>query len=77
MISLKKFQKFIGNKKRRNTEKEVHDFQELTIFDNESDNKSISCIAESIATGEISSSSSKQKTGLDRIFIACLSSSET
>ena len=54
----KKFQTFVKNKKRRKTEKELQHFQEMQISDDES-KKSISSLAESVESGEISSSSSE------------------
>ena len=54
----KKFQKFVTNKKRRKIEKELQHFQEIQISNNES-KKSVSSLAESVESGEISSSSSE------------------
>ena len=48
----KKFQKFVKNKKRRKTEKELLHFQEMQKSDDKS-KKSISSFAESVASGEI------------------------
>ena len=54
----KNFQKLVKNKKRRKTEKELQHFQEMQISDDES-KKSISNLAESVESGEISSPSSE------------------
>ena len=54
----KKFQKFVKNKKKRKTEKELQHFQEIHISEDESKN-SVSILAESVESGEISSSSSE------------------
>ena len=54
----KKFQKFIKNKKRRKTEKDLQLFQEMYISNDES-TKSVSSFEESVKSGEISSSSSE------------------
>ena len=67
----KKFHKFVKNKKRRKTEKELQHFQEMQISDDER-KKSVSSLAESVETGEISSSSSEWKIGSDEIFVTCL-----
>ena len=53
-----KFQKFVKNKKRRKTDKELQHFQEIQLSDNES-KKSISSFAEIVEDGEISASSSE------------------
>ena len=47
-----KFQKFVKNKKKRKTEKKLQHFQKMQIFDNES-KKSVSSVAESVESGEI------------------------
>ena len=54
----KKFQKFVKNKKRWKTEKELQHFQEMQSSDNERKN-SVSSLEESVESGEISSSSSE------------------
>ena len=54
----RKFQKFVTSKKRRNMEKELQNFQEMHINNNES-KKSVSSFAEGVESGEISSSSSE------------------
>ena len=54
----KKVLKCVKNKIRRKTEKELQHFQEMQISDDES-KKSVFSIAESVESGEISSSSSK------------------
>ena len=54
----KKFRKFVKNKKRRKTEKELQHFKEIQISDDES-KKSISSFAESVDSEEISASSSE------------------
>ena len=54
----KKYQKFIKNKKRKETEKELQHFQEIQISDDKS-KKIVSRFAESMESGEISSSSSE------------------
>ena len=54
----KNFQKFVKNKKGRKTEKELQQFQEMQISVDES-KKSVSSLAESVKSGEISSSSSE------------------
>ena len=61
----KKLKKSIKNKKRRKTEKEHLLFQDMKISDNER-KKSVSSLAESVESGEISSSSSEWKTGSDK-----------
>ena len=53
----KKFQMFTKKKKRRKKEKVLQNFQEIQIFDDGS-KKSVSSMAESMESGEISSSSS-------------------
>ena len=68
----KKFQKFVKNKKRRKTKKELQQFQEMQFSDDKS-KKSVSCLAESVESGEISSSSSEWKIGSDELFVTCLS----
>ena len=60
----KKFQKFVKNKKRRKTEKELQHFQAMQISDDKS-KKSIFCFAESTESEEISVSSSEWKIGSD------------
>ena len=52
------FQNFVKNKKKMKTETELQHFQELQISDNKS-KKSISNFAESVGSGEISSSNSE------------------
>ena len=47
----KKFQKFVKNKKRRKTEKELQHFQEMQIFDDES-KKNVSSLVESVESGK-------------------------
>ena len=54
----KKFQKFVKNKARMKSKKEVQHFQEMQISDNES-KKSISSFAKSVESGEIAASSSE------------------
>ena len=54
----KKFLKFVKNKKRRKTEKKVEHFQEMQISGDES-KKNISSFAESVESGDISSSTSE------------------
>ena len=54
----KKIQKFVKNKKKRKTEKEVQHFQEMQISEDES-RKSVSSFTESVESGEILSSSSE------------------
>ena len=54
----KKIQKFVKNKKRRKTQKELQYFQDIQISDNES-KKSISSSAERVESGEISAFSSE------------------
>ena len=51
----KKLQNLVRNKKRRKTEKKLQYFQEMQIVDDES-KKSVSSFAESVKSGEISSS---------------------
>ena len=68
----KKFQKFVKNKKRRKTEKELQHFQEMQILDDES-KKSISSLAESVVRGEISYSSSEWKKDSHELFVTNLS----
>ena len=46
----KKIKKFVKNKKRRNTEKELQHFKEMQISDDES-KKRISSFAESVESG--------------------------
>ena len=58
----KKFQKFFKAKKRRKTEIELQHFQEMQISDSES-KKSVSSFAESVESGEVSSSGSEWKIG--------------
>ena len=53
-----KLQKFVKNKKKRKTEKELQHFQEMQITDDES-KKSISSFAEIVESGEFSASNSK------------------
>ena len=65
------FQKFVKNKKRTKTEKELQYFQEMQISDDKN-KKSISSFAESVESGEISSSNSEWKIGLDELFVTCL-----
>ena len=65
------FQKFVQNKKKRKTEKELQHFQEMQISGNES-KKGVSSFVESVERGEISASSSKWKRGSDELFITCL-----
>ena len=67
----KKFQKFVKYKKRRNTLKEVQHSQKIQISDDESKTKILS-LAESVESGEISSSSSEWKMGSDELFVICL-----
>ena len=47
----KKFQKFVQNKKRRRTEKELQHFQEMKISDDKN-KKSVSSLAESVESGD-------------------------
>ena len=54
----KKFQKYVKNKKRRKTEKELQHFQKMQISDSGS-KKSVSSFEESVEDGEISSSGSE------------------
>ena len=54
----KNFQKLVKNKKRRKTEKELKHFHKMQVIDNES-KKSISRLAESVESTEISASSSE------------------
>ena len=54
----KKFPKFVKNKKRRKIEKDIQHFQEMRISKDES-KKSISSLAKSVESGEISFSSSE------------------
>ena len=67
----KKIQKFVKNKKRRKTGKELQHFQEIHISDDKS-NKNVSSLAESVEKGGISSSSSEWKTGSDELLVICL-----
>ena len=67
----KKFQKFVKNKKRSKTYKELQHFQKMHITDNES-KKSVSSLAESVENGEILSFSSEWKMGWDELFVTCL-----
>ena len=69
----KKFQNFVKNKKWKKTEKELQDFQETLISDDES-KKSVSSSAESVKSGEILFSSSEWKIGWDELFITCFHS---
>ena len=62
----KKSQKFVKNKKRRKTKEDHQNYQELEISDNESENQSISSVADSIENREILSSSSKCTLDLGR-----------
>ena len=56
----KRFQKFVKNKKRRKIEAELQHFHEMQIYDDESKN-SVSSVAESMESREISSSNSEWK----------------
>ena len=67
----KKFQKFVQNKKRRKTEKELQQFQEIHISDNER-KISISSFAKSVESREVSSSSFEWKIDLHKLFVTCL-----
>ena len=55
--NLKKIQKCVKNKKRRETEKELQYYQKIQISDKES-KKSVSSLTESVESGVILSSSS-------------------
>ena len=52
-------------------EKELQHFQEMQISDDES-KKSVSSLAESVKSGEISYSIAELKTGSDESFVTCL-----
>ena len=71
----KKFQKFVKNKKRRKTEKEIQYFQEMQISDDKS-KKSISSFTESVESGKILSSSSEWKIAPDELFVTYLNNSD-
>ena len=67
----KKFQKFVKNKKRRKTEKELQHFQDMQIPDDEN-KKSVSSLTISVESGEILSRSYEWKTCSDELFVTCL-----
>ena len=67
----KKFKKFVKNKKRRKTEKELWHFQETQISDNK-DKKSVLSMAESVKSGKISSFRFEWKSDLEKLFATCL-----
>ena len=60
---------------REGIEKELQHIQEKKISDDERKN-SISNLAESVESEEISASSSEWKKSLDKLFVTCLNNSE-
>ena len=67
-----KYQNHYEKQKTRKTEKEPQHFQQLQNFNYEEDNKSVFCKSESIENKEMSTFSSKWKSGRDKMLVICL-----
>ena len=67
----KKFQKFVKNKKRRKTEKELQHFQEMQNSNDEC-KKNVSSLAESVESGQISSFCFERKIDSSKLIGTCL-----
>ena len=75
-VLIEKKKKINKNKETRKTEKDVQNYRELQISDNEDDKKSIFSVTERVESKVISSSSSEWKRCSDKLFVRCLSSSK-
>ena len=65
------FRNLLKKKKKANGKKDLQQFQEMQISDDES-KKRVSSLANSVESIEISSSSSEWKTDSDKLFVTCL-----